>query len=351
MQRHSILRFAATISIAALPVSVTAHHSFAATFDPTVVEELQGRVSNVRWQNPHVLFTLEGTDGQGQGIIYEIESHSLSIMRRMGISSDALQIGDTIRVAGHPHRTRPDEMFVLNALLSSGEEIVFDPMGGARWAENVGTLGVWQASVADAERGSQGIFRVWGTSPLDDMNVWPFPELFNPSLNDRYDLTDSARQALVAFDPLTDIPTLNCQPKGMPTIMEQPYPMEFVQDGSNIVQRMEEYNTVRTIHMNEDLPGGDVPASLLGYSVGRWDGESLVVRTARLNWPWFNGAGIPLSAADTDIVERYTLQDDGARLNLEMTVTDPETFNAPVTLTKYWLALPDLEVQPYECLE
>jgi hypothetical protein len=297
-----------------------------------------------------VLFTLVGTNDNGQRMTYEIESHSLSIMRRMGITSDVLAVGDTVRVAGHPGRTSENAMFVLNALLPSGEEIVFDPMGGPRWAENVGTTEVWQASVDDAETGDKGIFRIWGTSPLTDMGVWPFPEVFDPSLIDRYDLTDAARQAVAKFNPLTDIPTLNCQPKGMPTIMEQPYPMEIVQESGDIVLRMEEYDTVRTIHMDENSPGEEVPRSRLGYSVGRWEGDSLIVETARLNWPWFNQLGVPLSEA-AEIVERYTLRDEGARLDLEMTVTDPSTFQAPVTVTKYWLALPGIQVEPYECLQ
>jgi hypothetical protein len=350
MQDQLSLRVAALISLAFLPAITTAHHSFAATFDVSVVEELEGEVTDVKWQNPHVLFTLAGTDDEGRPVTYEIESHSLSIMRRMDISSDVLRVGDTVRVAGHPNRTSDNAMFVLNALLPGGNEIVFDPMGaGPRWSENIGTIEVWQASIEDAEAG-EGIFRVWATSPLTDMNVWPFPEMFNPALNDRYDLTDAARQVLAGFDPLTDIPTLDCQPKGMPTIMEQPYPMEIVEEGGDIVIRMEEYNTVRTIHMGEDSPGEDAPASRLGYSVGRWDGDTLIVETTGLTWRWFNSVGVPLSDA-AEIIERYTLRENGARLDLEMTVTDPQTFQTPVTVSKYWLALPGIRVQPYECLE
>ncbi len=67
-------------------------------------------------------------------------------------------------------------------------------------------------------------------------------------------LTASAAAARAAFDPLADEPTQNCAPKGMPYIMEQPYPIEFVKDGDDILLRMEEYDTVRRITMSTAAP-------------------------------------------------------------------------------------------------
>ena len=100
----------AVCSMAILPATTSAHHSFASTFDVAVMTELEGEVMSVRWKNPHVLFTLKTTDADGNEIIYKIESHSLSIMRRTGIPSDALQVGDKIKVAGHPARRDPDSV-------------------------------------------------------------------------------------------------------------------------------------------------------------------------------------------------------------------------------------------------
>jgi hypothetical protein len=163
-----------------------------------------------------------------------------------------------------------------------------------------------------------------------------------------YPLTPAARAALAAFDPLTDAPTLNCAPKGMPTIMEQPYPMEFIDQGERIVLRLEEYDTVRTIHLGSTTPA-DQPRSLLGHSVGRWEGETLVVKTTRTNWHHFNTEGVQLLSDDVELVERFTPAADGSRLSYELTVTDPATFTEPVVLKKSWLSLPDVAVQRYQC--
>jgi len=67
-----------------------------------------------------------------------------------------------------------------------------------------------------------------------------------------------------------------------------------------------------------------------------------------VSWGHFDTVGIPLTEA-AGIVERFTLAEDGSRLDYSMVVTDPNTFTAPVELEKYWLWIPGVEVQPYEC--
>ena len=343
-----ISRWSIVALLSFLPAVVTGHHSFAATFNVGVINEWEGEVTSVQWRNPHVRIALRATDDQGQQTIYEIESHSLSIMRRMDIPADALSVGDRIRVAGHPARATENAMFVLNALLPSGQEIVFDPWGAPRWAENIGTTEIWQATEEDAEAQQDGIFRVWST-PVNHPNAWPFPEMFDLSLISNYPLTEEALAAVKAFNPLTDLPTLNCVAKGMPTIMEQPYPMEIVDQGDRILLVLEEYDTLRTVHMNEAAAPADQPSTDLGYSTGRWEGNSLVVRTTNVSWPFFDSVGIPLSDA-VEIVERLTPSDDGSQLNLMMTVTDSATFTEPVDVSKTWLAIPGIQVEPYECI-
>ena len=70
--------------------------------------------------------------------------------------------------------------------------------------------------------------------------------------------------------------------------------MEFVDEGEQILLRLEEYDLVRTIHMNAD-PRVEPPRAPLGFSTGHWDGGTLVVTTTRISWRYFNTVGIPLS--------------------------------------------------------
>ena len=177
MTTFNCSRSIASVCIALLPIVAAAHHSFASNFDVHTMNELEGEIADLRWKNPHVLFTIKTTDAQGNEVLYNIESHSLSIMRRTNISSDALNVGDKVKIAGHPARRTANSMFVQHLLLPSGKEIVFDPFSQPRWAENVGTTAKWLATTDDAQDERTGVFRVWSTS-FEDLSVaFPFPEV------------------------------------------------------------------------------------------------------------------------------------------------------------------------------
>lgn len=92
----------------------------------------------------------------------------------------------------------------------------------------------------------------------------------------------------------------------------------------------------------------DVSRSLLGHSTGRWYGRTLVVRTDHIDWPHFDTVGVPLSE-EAVVTERFTLSQDGKRLNYRIQVADPQTFVEPIVFEKYWLSVPGTTVNPYEC--
>jgi len=318
------------------PVSGDAHHSVRGTFDTDTVVEKAGVVTEVRWQNPHVRFTVAVTDEDGE--LWEIETTSLSTLRRRQLAADFLSPGDEVRIAGSPAINGDRELYVRNILLPSGEEVLLQNSVTPRWSQQV--LGAAQDDRQEGDRSAPelGIFRVWST-PVRNSPIWKA----------EYPLTAAAQASVAAFDPAVDSPTLNCAPKGMPTIMEQPYPMEFRDDGDRILFLMEEYNTVRPIHLTDESGTAAPVASRLGYSTGRWEGQTLIVDTTAIDWDHFDRDGIPLGS-DARIVERFTLAEEGSRLNYEMTVIDPDTFTEPVVMEKFWLWFPEVVVERYDCV-
>ncbi len=124
--------------------------------------------------------------------------------------------------------------------------------------------------------------------------------------------------------------------------------MEFVDQGDTILMRIEEYDLVRTIHM-DGVPPENSP-SLLGQSVGQWDGSTLVVTTTQVDWPHFNQMGV-FQTPDVEIVERFTPSEDGSRLEYQLVVTDPAVFTEPPVIEKFWLSDPELRVQAFDCTE
>jgi hypothetical protein len=325
--------------------SAAAHHSFFGRFDTQRLVELEGEVTDVLWRNPHAYFSV-----RADGVVWEIETSSLTVLKRMGIAEGTIRVGDRVRIAANPPAGAKKEMYARHVLLPDGRELLLNVGLEPRWSGNeraVGDESLLMARDGDASRPDLGLFRVWShTRTIPRL----FPEVTDAAVDiNAYPLTAAARAQLAQFDRSTDNPTANCVPKGMPTIMEAPYPIEFVrQDNGDILLKLEEYDLARYIYMNPGVTRELGAPGPLGDSVGRWDGTALVVRTTRISWPFFSQLGIRQSA-DVEIVERFTPTADGSRLDYEMTVTDAATFTRPVVLRQYWLWLPSVTLLPYEC--
>ncbi len=319
-----------------------AHHSATVYYDVGNIVEMEGEVTGITWRNPHVVFTVKTADENGQEALWAVVGTSLSVLDRMQVSRNTVNIGDQVRAAGFPLRPGDNGMFVRNMLLPDGQEIIFNADIEPRWSnETAGSsagLFVDESTAGAAPSDARGIFRVWILDRANRARFW----------KGSYPLTDAARVAHQAWDPSAN-PILDCTPKGMPTIMDQPFPMEFVEQGGDIRLRIEEYELVRTIHMQADGVLEGQPATPLGYSVGRWDGNTLIVTTKGINWPYFDQTGIPQSEA-VEVVEHFILREDEARLDYEMTVTDPATYTEPVALQRSWVWRAGEEIKPWECV-
>ena len=321
--------------LVALPLPSHGHHAFAGVFDMDNITEVEGEITRLMWRNPHVQFTVR----TGGGESWHVETNSVSILSRMDVSPDLLSEGDQVTVAGYSARDGDLEMWTNNVLLADGRELVTRPGVAAHWSEeHLGRSDVWLAD-GDGGAADQGIFRVWSTrfnGPGRYMGLEEYP------------FTAAAAAAREAFDPLADNPIGECTPKGMPWIMHQPYPVAFSRDGDDILFHIEEYDLVRRIRMGSDAATAEVAPTLLGHSVGRWDGDALVVDTHSVDWNYFDASGIPQSA-QAQYRERFSLSGDGANLDYTITVTDPETFTEPVTMRKQWVWRAGETIKPYGC--
>jgi len=160
-------------------------------------------------------------------------------------------------------------------------------------------------------------------------------------------LTQQARQAIAAYDPVTQAEQ-GCTPKGMPLVMGVPNPIELVDRGDTIVFRQEEFDVVRTFHMNADLSAAaSQPLTPLGYSVGRWEGDTLVVETSRANSKFRSQRGV--FSEHARYVERFKLAPDGSRLLYTLAITDPVMLTEPVELKRSWIQVPGQKLVPFKC--
>jgi hypothetical protein len=335
---------ASLLCLLALPSSAPAHHS-QAEFDRSAVTELEGEVVEVIWSNPHVGLKLRARVENGTEQLWHMEAADLISTVRRGVPDRmGLVPGDRVRVAGWVSRRRPDRMIVTNVLAPTGEEILLvrtEP----RWSDRTVGGSEWlvDESAVPAEE-PEGIFR-----------VWTLVSTSRPAFVDDPPLTDAARAALEAWNPADD-PALQCVSIGMPRAITRtgPHPIEFVEHDGDIHVLMEYFDLERVIHMSADADASSATPSALGYSVGRWeDNGDLLVRTTRVDWPYFDIRDLEFvpQSEDVEIVERFRLSDGGTELRMDIAVTDPAAFTEPVAAEDYavWQWRPGVRVEPYEC--
>jgi len=302
-----------------------AHHSDI-EYDRNDRTELTGEVTAVLWRNPHVSLTVQTPEGD----LWRLEGDNPNLLARFGVPRDAVLVGDQIRVAGYPSTRRENQMWF--STIYRGEEPVSTDDFSA------GESGFSDEAITASIERSNGIFRVWG---WNGPTTWP----------EELPLREAARTARTSWN-LEDDPARSCNPHGMPrAIIHNPFPIEFVEpDDGTVRLYLTEFDAYRTIHMDQQLTE-KLPATPLGYSVGEWEDDVLVVRTTNVDYPLFNRTGTPQSE-EVEMLERFRVSNDQLTLRYEITVDDPVTFTAPVTLTKSWAWLPGRERLPYdaECL-
>ena len=127
-------------------------------------------------------------------------------------------------------------------------------------------------------------------------------------------------------------PTTNCLPAGVPRINVVPPPWRIVQSDGFIAILYESGNLWRQIFMDGREPVRDPNPSWLGYSVGRWDGATLVVETIGFNGKaWLDQRGNPTTEA-LRVTERFHRRDFG-HMDLQITIDDPKAYTRPWTVT------------------
>lgn len=342
MQAASKRYLATIVCVATMGSTANAHHSTTAFYDSDRIGEVRGRVARVRWINPHLIIEVASIDESGVERIWKIEGASVNTLERQGMSAEAIAVGDEVRVVGAMSRRGRPELLGGVLYAEDGEQLVLSGaairLGLTGPGPSVEKLAATEAGAGSPSAGTAGIFRVWSRRVGDG-----YPEPPASGLP----FTAAALAAQQAWSPFTDDAGLRCVPPGMPAVIVNPYPIEFVDRGDRILLRIEEWDTVRTIHMTDAAPPDAAPAPL-GYSVGQWEGGALVVETTKISWPYYDDVGTPQTER-MKIEERFTLSDDGARLDYVQTAFDPLSFTEPAVVTGYFWLEAGAEIKPFNC--
>lgn len=321
----------ATLVALAASTAAHAHHS-GAQFDPRQTATVEGTVQRFEWANPHVYIFLEQTAEDGKKVQWTIEGIGPGPLRRLGWTQNTLVAGDAIAVTGSLARSGTKTMNLLS--LRKGGEVLYEAQG------LVGLLSTANDAPAAAAAGLDG---VWATLLSMDVVV-----RLAVAPKGAVPLTAAGDAAFASYDEARMSPVLACVPQPAPFFM-------FVPDLKRITTREKtitiagDYDAAeRTIHLDALDHSGATPTQQ-GHSIGRWEGDTLVIDTVQFaSYRIGNAWGVP-SGEQKHLVERLTRNATGASLTYEFELTDPEFLAAPVTGKVEWAYRPGLELERETC--
>jgi len=194
----------------------------------------------------------------------------------------------------------------------------------------------------------------WLHDGKGDPNGWRFvPPSFKltPQAQAHYDASQkAAKEGKVYRDDIGQ-----CWPAGLPLIMTRVWPIAMIQLPTAVYMVSNFMNSLRVIyldgraHSDPDI----VVRSFNGESIGRWEGNTLVVDTRHFvdDHHWMDQGGASVPASDQlRIIERIRLVNNGQTLEIEYTMTDPRNWEGEWKTTKQWRRVDDTDITEVQCL-
>lgn len=207
--------------------------------------------------------------------------------------------------------------------------------------------GRWRCYVLAAMLGPCGAVVVAqsATAAVDLSGTWiPAADLVSGLNADDLRLTSAAVEAIGQFDSQRFDSTAFCMPYGTPrnTLATAPHPREIVQTPGQVTVIFDGLGDVRRIFTDGRSHPEDPIPSWMGYSVGTWNGETLVVETqAMTRESILSDAGLPHS--DTMLLEerwRLVEHNDESLLQVELSIVDPVYYREPVEAMRLFRRAP-----------
>jgi hypothetical protein len=310
-----------------------AHHS-RAPYDQTREISVEGTVTELEWSNPHIYMTLE-TESRNGPVLQEIEVMSVAEARATGLRRESIAPGSRVVVRARPGRAGPGAR-ALGLTVATADGAVLPLNADARIA------------VAPASVEAAGLAGRWAPP------VSQFVRFFDPETGGAaatWPLTDAGRAAQSeAFSKMVGgIGMGICEPFPPPWLTAAPWLRTIEIDDATAVIRFDSESgpQERVVRLDQAQHSANVAPTPQGESIGRWEGETLVIDTVGFSSHPL-GLGIVPSSPSKHLIERLTLAEDRRHIRYDMTIEDAH-FAAPIQFSMLWEHRPDLELSGDAC--
>jgi hypothetical protein len=325
------LELVACAVCACLPAAAIAHHS-RANYDMTKEIVVEGTVAELAWKNPHISLTLATQSPGGEQSRLEIELSSVSEALALGLKKEAIEPGTRVVVRAHPGRSGPGAK-------AAGLDV--RAADGTVYPLNIDA----RLALVPAAEAASGIAGHWAPT----LESYPGLGVIARPMQ----VTDAGRAAAAEARRAAAGTggALPCEPFPPPFVSLFPDLRTIEVKDAAVVMRFEGAIGVpmeRVVRLDRDRHPAGVTPSLMGDSIGRFEGGTLVIDTVGFMPHRFGVLTFP-SGPNKHLVERLTLTNDRRQLEYTFTLEDPDVLAAPFTYTALWNHRPDLELSGVAC--
>lgn len=320
-RKQLLLACVAGLAIAGAAVG---HHS-PAGYDQSKEMILNGTIKELSWKNPHIYFVMEMQNPDGSTSQQEVQAGSISVTTTLGITRELLEPGQQVSVRAHPSR-RGDGRVAWGVNMTDDE--------GQTYALDIGG----NLDTTDRSVPAETIAGSW---------VPPFGQQSGLSLQ-TLPMTDAARAGRENFEAWRRLEA-SCSQWPAPRVMTFTVQRTVAIADDRVTIDFDWMGAQRVIHLDQTEHPADLEPSIQGHSIGRWEGETLVIDTVGFE-PNLSGInlGVPAGVGKR-MTERLSLSEDKRHLIYEFTIEDPEHLTEPVSGVNTWHHRPDIEPSGVQC--
>ena len=304
--------------------------------------ELEGRLTRVDFVNPHTYIYFDVVGPDGKVIAMKCETRGATVLRRSGWSPEMFVRGASIKVTGSPHRDDPtactvDTMTLGNKPTLERYQQLSDaksvnrtkrpfrlsngkPNLAGEWAQEQQVL-----ATPPPGRGRTGLVPISQAAAIREGKL-PMPAgpagWFPPPV--KLTAAGQAAAEVLRKRPTSENPRLSCQPTSILFDWVFDGAIGRITQSANAIKMEYGVGLTRTVQMNMTAHPANIKPSRAGHSIGRWDGDTLVVDTVGF-LPGSLAGNLPHSDK-LHVVERFTLNPATLELTRDIVADDPEYF-------------------------
>lgn len=326
--------------------SVVAHHGHTSQFDPGTAVRISGVVTELGFVNPHAYVYLDVTDDKGVTTNWHCEMRAASVMKRSGWTKEMFKPGTPVDIVGIASRRESNGCYVETIAFNGGPPIKRYAQIEANKHEvqiDRALRTAWDDPYVGGDWAAEQVL----VGPVSGPNAASGPPR-RPS-GPAVELTEAGKTRAAEIQAAERDRVegrLDCEPREFfrDWTFDQ-HPNRIVQEQDKITLYFGFMDTVRTIYLNETEHPADIEPAFAGHSLGRWDGDVLVVDTIGFA-PNSNRGGFHGKAYHT--IERFQLDPQAGALTRSWVAED----------SVHWIGqkvgqdtvyLSDYQFEPYGC--